>query len=233
MSIGRALRVDWALQGAAMMALAIGFALVGEAVWIHGKAQAAQLLIGAAWHRGRALSRTASPWPWADTRPIAELTWGAGSSASTFMVLEGSSGRNLAFGPVHDAASVVPGRLGNSVIEGHRDTHFKILRGAALGDHLSIGALDGSQTQFVVTDVRVVDSRRTRIVLDADNARLTLVTCYPFDALVPGGPLRWVVTADAVNPVAAVAEPAGRTRQRLSVPTLGERIGAEHVPAGF
>jgi sortase A len=26
---------------------------------------------------------------------------------------------------------------------------------------------------------------------------LTLVTCYPFDALVPGGPLRYIVTAEA------------------------------------
>jgi Vault protein inter-alpha-trypsin domain len=28
---------------------------------------------------------------------------------------------------------------------------------------------------------------------------LPLVTCYPFDALLPGGPLRWVVTADAIG----------------------------------
>jgi sortase A len=26
---------------------------------------------------------------------------------------------------------------------------------------------------------------------------LTLVTCYPFDAIVPGGPLRYAVTAVA------------------------------------
>jgi sortase A len=47
-----------------------------------------------------------------------------------------------------------------------------------------------------VSDVRVVDSRRTRIALAAEGPRLTLVTCYPFDAVVPGGPLRWVVTVD-------------------------------------
>ena len=29
-------------------------------------------------------------------------------------------------------------------------------------------------------------------------ARLTLITCYPFDALRAGGPLRYVVTAKAI-----------------------------------
>jgi sortase A len=62
------------------------------------------------------------------------------------MVLEGSSGRNLAFGPVHDPASVAPGVPGNSVIEGHRDTHFKILRDAKPGDHVSIEAVSGKQS---------------------------------------------------------------------------------------
>jgi sortase A len=127
------------------------------------------------------------------------LTWGNGTSAPTFFVLEGSSGRNLAFGPVHDAASVVPGAIGNSVIEGHRDTHFKILRTAKPGDRLTLESLDGSKSVFVVTDVRIADGRRTRILLDADVARLTLATCYPFDAVNPGGPLRWVVTAERVS----------------------------------
>jgi sortase (surface protein transpeptidase) len=27
---------------------------------------------------------------------------------------------------------------------------------------------------------------------------LTLVTCYPFDAAVPGGPMRYVVSAEGV-----------------------------------
>jgi hypothetical protein len=55
---------------------------------------------------------------------------------------------------------------------------------------------DGKLLLFTVTDVRVVDSRRTRLALDGDEPRLTLVTCYPFDAIRPGGPLRFVVTAD-------------------------------------
>jgi sortase A len=200
MSVGSAVRFDALLKALAVVALAVGAIGVSAAAWINVKAEAAQFLIGAAWHRERgSSSREAAPWPWADTRPIAKLTWGEGRAASTLMVLEGSSGRNLAFGPVHDPASVAPGAVGNSVIEGHRDTHFKILRNASLGDQFTIETVDGIIERFVVTDVRVVDSRQTRIVLTADVAQLTLVTCYPFDAVNPGGPLRWVVTAEVLS----------------------------------
>jgi sortase A len=44
----------------------------------------------------------------------------------------------------------------------------------------------------------VVDSRKGSLLLDTDGAMLTLVTCYPFDAVDPGGPLRYVVTARRV-----------------------------------
>jgi sortase A len=112
------------------------------------------------------------------------------------MVLEGSSGRNLAFGPAHDPASAAPGEPGNSVIDGHRDTHFALLRDIKVGDTLRVQTLPSRSVSFKVTDIRVVDSGRARISLQADSPRLTLVTCYPFDAVVPGGPLRFVVTAE-------------------------------------
>jgi sortase A len=199
MSIGAARRVDSMLKVASVAAFAAGVTCLAAGAWIPIKAWAAQLLIDAAWRREHTLSQMAVPWPWADTRPVAKLTVGEGRAATTLVVLEGSSGRNLAFGPVHDAASVAPGALGNSVIEGHRDTHFKMLRAAKPGDRVTVETLDGSRSIFVVTDVRIVDSRRTRILLDANAALLTLVTCYPFDAINPGGPLRWLVTAERLS----------------------------------
>jgi sortase A len=205
MSIDATKRVDSLLKAAAVAAFVAGVSCLAAGAWIPIKAWAAQLLIDAAWRRERTLSQAAVPWPWADTRPIAKLTVGEGRAAITLIVLEGSSGRNLAFGPVHDAASVAPGALGNSVIEGHRDTHFKMLRAAKAGDRVTVEALDGRRSVFVVTDVRIVDSRRMRIALDATAALLTLVTCYPFDAINPGGPLRWLVTAERVSSNPAVA----------------------------
>jgi sortase A len=187
-------------KAAAVAAIVAGLICVAEATWIHAKASLAQVLIFAAWRRELAGSPHVSPWPWADTRPLARLTLGAGAHAHELMVLEGSSGRNLAFGPAHDPSSVSPGDSGNSVIEGHRDTHFTVLRDLKIGDTLQVQTAKRRSVSFAVTNIRVVDSRRVRIALHADRPRLTLVTCYPFDALVPGGPLRFVVTADAVEP---------------------------------
>jgi sortase A len=188
-------------NGAAVIAtvivfLAAGITCVSAAAWIHVKAALAQILIEAAWQRELAGSPDARPWPWADTRPSARLTIRAGGEAHELMILEGSSGRNLAFGPAHDPASVMPGEAGNSVIEGHRDTHFAVLRSIRLGDTLSVDTVRRRHATFVVTSIEVIDSRRVRIALNAGEPRLTLVTCYPFDAVVPGGPLRLVVTAD-------------------------------------
>jgi sortase A len=178
----------------ALLAAAIGALCIGQAGWIHAKGLAAQMLIAAAWMRTERGAADAQPWPWADTRPVARLALGG----DTLVVLEGSSGRNLAFGPTHDPASVAPGDIGNSVIAGHRDTHFGVLEKIQAGDPVRVDRPDGRSVYFTVSDVRVVDSRHSRIALDADAPRLTLVTCYPFRAINPGGPMRFVVTAELI-----------------------------------
>jgi sortase A len=50
-----------------------------------------------------------------------------------------------------------------------------------------------------VTGARVVDRRDLSVTADGGDTRLTLVTCFPFDALRPGGPLRYVVEARSVD----------------------------------
>lgn len=180
----------------ALVALLVvgGLACVAQAGWIHAKALLAQALIEHAFERARDGAEFSRPWPWADTNMVARLH--LPGSRQALVVLSGSSGRNLAFGPAHDPASVAPGEPGNSVIAGHRDTHFRSLAHLQAGDPLSLERLDGSIIDFVVTAVDVVDSRRWGILLEADVPRLTLVTCYPFSAMDPSGPMRFVVTAD-------------------------------------
>jgi sortase A len=190
-------RAPRAYAVAAVAALVIGIACLGHSAWIHAKALVAQRLIEAAWQRTAQGDVDAKPWSWADTRPVAKLFLGRDSNA--LMVLEGSSGRNLAFGPTHDPASVLPGDRGNSVIEGHRDTHFGALRELRVGDVIRVELPRGRRESFVVAHLRVVDSRYSRISLESDTPRLTLVTCYPFDAVRPGGPLRYVVVADQMS----------------------------------
>jgi sortase A len=110
-------------------------------------------------------------------------------------VLAGGSGRTLAFGPGHLSASAMPGQPGNAVIAGHRDTHFSFLKRLDVGQPLALETVDGRSHLYQVVNIDVVDSRRSSLLLDTEDSMVSLVTCYPFDALEPGGPMRYVVTA--------------------------------------
>ena len=45
-------------------------------------------------------------------------------------------------------------------------------------------------------EVTIVDQNETRVLDEADSPQLTLITCYPFDAVLPGTPWRYVVVAE-------------------------------------
>ncbi len=87
--------------------------------------------------------------------------------------------------------------MGNTVISAHRDTHFRFLQRVVPGDAIVLETAAGTRTRYRARDVFVADIRTLRIPRDTAVPTLTLVTCYPFDAMVPGGPLRYVVVAEA------------------------------------
>ena len=176
--------------------LCLGFWQLGHGTYIPAKAWLAQELMQRAWHRATAAAGQFPPWPWADTHPVARLL--AKNGDVELIVLEGGSGRTLAFAPGHLSASVLPGESGNSIIAGHRDTHFQFLQFLEVGETLLLQMPDGRHHLYRVSGIDVVDSRRGSIVLDTDEAMLSLVTCYPFGAVNPGGPMRYVVTAELV-----------------------------------
>jgi len=173
--------------------LCLGFWQLGEGAYIPAKAWLAQELMQRAWERAEAGRERPAPWPWADTWPVARLRALGGDI--DLIVLAGGSGRTLAFGPGHLSASAMPGQRGNAVIAGHRDTHFSFLQRLAVGEALAVETVDGESHLYQVIDIDVVDSRRSSLLLDTEGGVLSLVTCYPFDALEPGGPMRYVVTA--------------------------------------
>ena len=173
--------------------LALAFWNLGQGAYIPAKAWLAQELMQRAWLRVTAGEDRAAPWPWADTWPVARLR--AEHRDVDLIILEGGSGRTLAFGPGHLSASAMPGEAGNSVIAGHRDTHFAFLRDMQMGELLGVETIRGEHHLYEVVSAAVVDARRGSLILDTDLAVLTLVTCYPFDAVEAGGPLRYVVTA--------------------------------------
>ncbi|MDJ0904631.1 MAG: class GN sortase [Woeseiaceae bacterium] len=186
------------LLGNVVMAclLCLGFWQLGQGAYIPAKAWLAQELMQRAWQRADEDDDRQAPWPWADTWPVARLSANAGEV--DLIVLAGGSGRTLAFGPGHLSASALPGDMGNSVIAGHRDTHFAFLRDVQMGDTLVVERFSGRRYLYKVIGIDVVDSRRGSLLLDTDTPVLTLVTCYPFDAEEAGGPMRYVVTARQV-----------------------------------
>jgi len=171
----------------------LGFWQLGHGAYIPAKAWLAQELMQRAWTRTGLGEDRATPWPWADTWPVARLT--ARTAEIDLIVLAGGSGRTLAFGPGHLSASAMPGEVGNTVIAGHRDTHFRFLEHLRAGELLNVESNKGVEHLYQVVATEIVDSRKGSLLLDTDTAILSLVTCYPFHVRETGGPLRYVVTA--------------------------------------
>jgi sortase A len=187
-----------------LVLLAVGFGAAASRIYV--KAWLAQRLLHRAWAATQAGGGPVKPWPWADTWPVGRLS--LPDRGIDLIVLADASGRSMAFGPGLVAGTAPPGALGHTVLAGHRDTQFRFLKDLTPGERVRLEATDGSRRDYAVTDVLVVDAHAVEILWDTGDARLTLVTCFPFDALVPGGPLRYVVRAAALPPEG----PAGLTR---------------------
>lgn len=187
-------------QAATLFALLSGLWQLAQGMYIPAKAVVAQQLLQVAWERTLAGARAARPWPWADTQAVARLSVPA--LGIDQIVLAGASGRTLAFGPGLLPGSVPPGDAGHIVISGHRDTHFRFLAGLAPGTLVYVHGADGVRHVYRVEDTSIVDVRRYRGLADCDGRCLTLVTCYPFDAVAPGGPLRYLVRAQEIEDAA-------------------------------
>ncbi|WP_413489610.1 class GN sortase [Shewanella baltica] len=187
----------------------IGATLLGKGLYMQAKAHFAQYLIEQAWTKTLADGQSHKPWSWADTYPVAKLSIYREQAAAnsdieaelndSLYVLAGASGRNLAFGPSLVLSSAPAGQKGNTVIAGHRDTHFAILNGMAVGRRLSLQTLKGNNIIYEVVATLVVHETETQFMAPSDDNRLTLITCYPFDALQGGAELRFVVQAIPVE----------------------------------
>lgn len=185
-----------------------GLALVGHGLYLPAKALLAQVLLERAWERVREGDDDARPWSWADATPIARLH--APRLGVDVIALSDASGRTLAFGPGHIPGTPLPGEDGNVAFAGHRDTHFAFLEQLAPGDVLALETSRGVR-RYVVEASAVVDRGDVWVLSGTGQDQLTLVTCWPFDAVVPGGPERYVVRARALDePTRSVRHDEGR-----------------------
>jgi sortase A len=173
--------------------LAIAAWHAGDAAYIHAKAWLGQRLLLVAWDKAQATHSAVKPWPWADTHPVARLT--VPERRVDLLVLAGANGRTLAWGPGHVEGTAAPGTRGNAVVTAHRDTHFAFLRDLVQGDRIVVETPEGTVRRYRVERSLVADYRALKLPADDRSTTLSLVTCYPFDAVNPGTPLRYAVIA--------------------------------------
>ncbi len=182
--------------------LVVALSSAGKIVTVKLKAILAEQLIEGAWQKTLANpDKTFKPWHWADTWPVARLK--VDRLQGEWFVLAGASGRNLAFGPSHVRASAKIGERGVAVLGAHRDTQFANLHRLKKGDKFEIQTPAGEWLYYQVDYIDIADARSQSIQSQqSEGSKIALVTCYPFNALQAGSPLRYVVTASLQQQVA-------------------------------
>lgn len=202
----------------AALLLITGAALIARDAYMHVKANLAAVLIRRAWAQSVQTGKAHSPWPWADTYPVARLT--IPRLGYDEFVLEGATPRTLAFGPAHLLSGARLGEPGNLVVAGHRTSWFRPLENISQGDTIQIQWFDSRggvhQRVYLVSDTRVVQPRDvTPLMMNPDDS-LTLITCYPF-GLSPHSPERFVVRASPIS--GSSSRPASANAEKEGGPT--------------
>ncbi|AGH42660.1 sortase domain-containing protein [Paraglaciecola psychrophila] len=90
------------------------------------------------------------------------------------------------------------------MIIGHRDTQFNSLKRLKKGDLIEVKTRH-KRKQFKVTTLRIalnlqlnyIQSKNYNDTFDVEQSSLTLVTCYPFDSVLPNPIHRFMVRATA------------------------------------
>jgi len=159
--------------------------------WIPAKAVLAQSLLQRAWYMSLETGQPVKAWPWADSWPIGRLR--QPRLGVDLIVLEGASGEALAFGPGRLEGSGQLSESKHSVLAGHRDTSFTFLKDVQYGDKITVESMT-RKVMYTVENTQIVSANE--LYLDREQPQtLSLITCYPFDSVLPQTTMRYLVTA--------------------------------------
>jgi sortase A len=198
--------------------LIVGSLLCIHASWLPTKAWLSQQLIRYSWQQSMVQQSTfrqpsfqhqkamqgeqpnnltakvaVKPWPWADTFPIAELSFKR--LKENIVVLNGGDPTTLAF----SAGAVAPFNQTNNgkpfVVAGHRDSHFDFLEDILMKDVISMKDQHGKSQLYQVEAIDIVDASSGQLPVLAHDSSLILITCYPFSGIGSDTNERYVITA--------------------------------------
>jgi sortase A len=175
-----------------------GLVLFGQGAYIHAKAIVAQILLKRAFIESIATGKDVKPWSWADTWPVARIV--IPRVKANAIVLAGSSGQALAFGPGQVEHTPDPGQPGVTIYAAHRDTHFRFLKDVAIGDEIDVTRRDGKTFRYRAVSSAVMRYDELLVDPSPGDSELILSTCWPFDA-VTSGPLRYVLHAMMIGSI--------------------------------
>jgi len=175
---------------------AIGFSVFAYGAYIPAKAVLAQYLINDAWNDSIRTGEIQKPWSWADMHPVMKLS--SSKHNKDLIVLSGDKGNSLAFAPGYNIDSYKPNQGGTTVISAHRDTHFRFLEEVSINDVFELTDRSNNTASYSVSDIKIIDSTKQDISIHSNQDELKLITCYPFDSIIAGGPLRYIVTAKLI-----------------------------------
>ena len=129
-------------------------------------------------------------------------------------IVEGVGKKELRRGPGHMIGTGFPGEPDNTIIAGHRDTHFRVLKDIRPGDDIVL-QFESDYLVYRVRETKIVKPTNKQVLQPTDESKLTLITCYPF-YYVGSAPNRFIVQADLTN--------------RVSLDFSGNSAGASGAP---
>ena len=157
------------------------------------KARVAQVLLQYAWHKTIKTGENQRPWKSFDGNPILRLT--IPDYEVDQIVLKGTSGQSLAFGPAFHEESLLPGNGGTTVLSSHRDSHGIYIKKLQIGDIIKLQDRYQQWHTYQIDDFSIIDVSKYSISTLNTEDNLLIITCYPFNAIRSGTPLRYVVSA--------------------------------------
>ena len=167
-----------------------------QAIKIEVKAKVAQVLLDYTWNKSLKENKPYKPWSSFDGSPILKLEIPRYNISQ--IVLEGTSGQSLAFGPAFHKESFLPSTNKITAISAHRDNHGTYIKDLKIGEKINIQDISGQWYFYQMNDFVVVNVKEGNTNLFKIKDTLLLITCYPFDSLLSNTPYRYIVIAKKI-----------------------------------
>ena len=160
---------------------------------IEFKAQVAQTLLQYAWDKTIKTGKNQQPWKSFDGSPVFRLM--IPRHGVDQVVLAGTSGQSLAFGPAFHEESNLPGSGGTIALSSHRDSHGAYIKQLKKGDMIKLQDRSQKWYSYTIENFDILNVRSDNILTTNDKEVLLIITCYPFKGITSDTHLRYVVSA--------------------------------------